>query len=61
MRLSANLSVGHPTDIGRRPSLQPAQIEHNCLLSASIVEEIGLDGVLDLFARQPAASNICER
>jgi hypothetical protein len=26
------------------------QIEHNRLLSASVVEEIGLDGVLDVFA-----------
>ena len=30
------------------------QIENDCLLGASIVEEIGLDGVLHVFARLPA-------
>ena len=29
------------------------QIENDCLLGASIVEEVGLDGVLDVFTRQP--------
>ena len=57
MKLSSGnlrMSCGKITvvaDNARRSFADRDQIEHNCLLSASVVEEIDLDDALDIFAR----------